>query len=294
MKKYLFIINPISGIGKQKKVEVILENKDKNWSFSYDIQYTQYPKHATEIAKKAIGKYDAIIAVGGDGSVNEVAKALIYTDIPLGIIPTGSGNGLARSLKIPQKISKALDIINNENVTVIDAAKMNKYVFFNVAGIGFDAHIGHVFSKLPHRGLNSYILAILQEFNRYKPQDYNIIINGEKRTVKAFLMSFANSSQFGNNAYISPSSKLNDGLIEICILKPFSIIHSGIIGMQLFLKKINNSENYNSQHVKEFFIENSNPVSVHYDGEPTTIDKDIKIAVLENALKVIVPESFKA
>ncbi|MCK4663925.1 MAG: diacylglycerol kinase family lipid kinase [Bacteroidales bacterium] len=287
--KILFIINPISGIGKQKSVEKnIKKYLDKN-KYQSEIIYTKYAKHAIEISSKAANNYKIIVAVGGDGSVNEVSRGLINSDTALAIIPAGSGNGLARHLKIPLKIIGAIKNINNGTCKEIDIIKLNEEFFVNVAGVGFDAHISHLFAEYGKRGRISYIKLINKEFINYQPQKYSIIIDEKEYIREAFLLSLANSSQFGNNAHISPMAKVDDGLIDLCILKKFPFYKTPDLAQKLFFKTIDKSKYIEIIKTKKLIIRNKELLKVHIDGEPITIKDDLNINVLQGALKVIVP-----
>ena len=213
-QRILFLINPISGIGKQKTVEKIIEKELNPDRIKYEIAYTQYRRHAHELSKEAVGKFDAVVAVGGDGTVNEVGSALINTDTALAIIPTGSGNGLARYLDIPIRVNKAMQVINEMTTKKIDSVLINDYVSLNVAGIGFDGHISHCFADLKSRGPLAYLRLINKEFIKYQSETYHITIEDKTYEVPAFLISFANSSQWGNNIQIAPGAKIDDGLID--------------------------------------------------------------------------------
>lgn len=226
-----FIVNPISGIGRQKVIEKLIDEQLDRTLFDYEIAYTKAAKHAIELSKDAaLRNIDIVVAVGGDGSVNETAKGLVNTNSALAIIPTGSGNGLARHLNIPLNLKKAMQVINKGKQTAIDSIQMNDETFVNVAGIGFDAHIGWEFAKFGKRGFSSYIKVITREFPKYKAQDFELIIDGNKVTKNAYLISFANGSQWGNNAYIAPTADISDGEMDIAILRDFKLMNGLSIG----------------------------------------------------------------
>jgi len=222
-KKIRFIVNPISGVGRQKIIEKLIDEQLNRTLFDYEIVYTKASKHATELAKEALANNcHIVVAVGGDGSVNEIAKGLVGSNTSIAIIPTGSGNGLARHLQIPLDLKKAMALINASKKTTIDTIQLNEETFVNVAGVGFDAHIGWEFAKFGKRGLLSYIKLILRELPKYKAQDFELIIDGKSIHQKAFLISFANGSQWGNNAHIAPLADAADGFMDIAILKNVS------------------------------------------------------------------------
>ena len=222
MKTIRFIINPVSGVGKQKGIEELIKTNLNHDIFDCEVSYTKAAKHATELAKEATEKnMDFVIAVGGDGTVNEVAKGLIHTNTTMGIIPMGSGNGLALHLNIPVEPIKAIQLINTCHVRKIDTCTANGIPFLNVSGIGFDSHIAHKFANAGTRGISTYLRLIISEWWNYSNRKYTLSYNNETLETEAIMISFANGTQFGNNFLISPNSLDNDGLLDICILKKF-------------------------------------------------------------------------
>jgi diacylglycerol kinase (ATP) len=289
-KKIRFIINPISGGKKKDNIEKIISAKIDHSCFNYDIKYTQYRFHAIEIAQNAIKEgFSIVVAIGGDGTVNEISKALINTEILFGIIPVGSGNGLARFLKIPLNIEKAINIINKGKSIKIDSIKINDDYFVNMAGVGFDALISHLFATSEKRGFTSYVRLILKEFYKYKPQTYQLIVDNKPLEIDAFLISFANSSQFGNNAHIAPTAEINDGLIDICILKKFSWWKSIILVILMYSKKLTRSKYYNVIKTHEVEITWPERLQMHIDGDPVAFDSIVKIKIVPDSLNIIVP-----
>ena len=290
MKKILFIINPVSGVGKQKLVEKSIKKYLDTSKFTYEVKYTKEAKHAIDISTEAAGKFDIITAVGGDGSVNEVSKGLVNTNSVLAIIPTGSGNGLARYLNIPLKMDKAIQLINLFNIKKIDTAEINNEKFVNVAGIGFDAHVSHIFANYGKRGPLPYVKIAAEEFPKYKAKKYKITIDGKTFYRKAFLISFANSSQFGNNAYISPDAKIDDGLIDVCIFKNFPIVESPRLAVMLFDKRLDKSKYMEIIKGREITIMHENPIIAHIDGEPVSFGNEVNVKIKPQSLNVIVSE----
>jgi len=240
-------------------------------------------------AKAAADQFDIVVAVGGDGSVNETAAGLIGTQTAMAIIPTGSGNGLARHLGIPLNLKKALEVINAGYETVIDSVQLNEHIFVNVAGIGFDAHIGWEFAKFGKRGFSSYLKIISREFPRYKAQDVELIIDGKSSIKKAFLISFANGSQWGNNAYIAPAADCRDGLIDIAILKDFNLLSAISIGYRLFKKTIHKSAALETIKAKEVIVRQPGTIA-HIDGEPIETGNELRIKVNPLSLRIIIPQ----
>ncbi len=289
-KEVLFIINPISGNNKRKNTRQLIENSIDKKKYKVTFKQTEYSKHATVIAKQAVDEdIDIIVAVGGDGTVNEVSKALINTNTSFAIVPSGSGNGLSRFLKIPLNTKKAVELINKGKLFKMDAIKINNDYFVNMAGVGFDAHISHLFANYGKRGFRSYLKLIVKEFFTYKLNKYKLKTNGETCDIQAFVISFANSSQFGNNAHIAPLAKINDGLIDICILKKFPAWKSLFITLLLYSKKLTKSKYYQIKKVRELEIINSEKLNAHIDGDPITFESNVKISIVPESLNIIIP-----
>jgi len=287
-KKICFIVNPISGIGKQKMVEKLVDAHLNHAVFDYSIVYTNAPKHAIVLAKQAsIDNFDIVVAVGGDGSVNEVASGLTGTATAMALLPTGSGNGLARHLHIPFDLVKAIELINNCKTTTIDTIHFNDHTFVNVAGIGFDAHIGWEFAKFGKRGFSSYIKIVLREFKKYRPQEYELIIEGKSVFKKAFLISFANGSQWGNNAHIAPTADISDGGMDIAILKNVTWWSGISVGYHLFNKKLHLTKHLEIIKTKEVTVKQKGTIA-HIDGEPIEIGTTVLIKVNPLSLRVVV------
>ncbi len=289
-RKIVFIINPISGVGKQKAIEKLIDNFLDKEQFDVKIEYTQRRGHATEIATDAVkNNFDIVVAVGGDGSVNEIGRGLVNTSVALGIIPAGSGNGLARHLGIPLDHSKAIKSLNTGKISTIDSMKINDNFCAGIAGVGLDAHIGWKFSEFGKRGLSSYIKVFLKEFFSYKKNEYSILIDGKNYKREAMLISLANSSQFGNNAYISPTADITDGLIDVCILKPFPKILTPYLAFLMFNKTITGSSYMEIIRGKNISIIQNND-QAHIDGEPLILGKTINAIINPLSLNVVVPE----
>jgi YegS/Rv2252/BmrU family lipid kinase len=288
-KRICFIVNPISGIGRQKVIEKLIDEQLDRTLYEYEIAYTKAAKHAIELAKEAAERnIDVVVAVGGDGSVNETTKGLVNSNTAMAIIPTGSGNGLARHLNIPLDLKKAMQVINRGKTTSIDTIKINDETFVNVAGIGFDAHIGWEFAKFGKRGFSSYVKVILREFPKYKAQDFELTIDGRTVIKNAYLISFANGSQWGNNASIAPTAHIADGIMDIAILKDFNLISGIAIGYRLFRKTLHLSSYLETIKAKQVIVKQPGIIA-HIDGEPIETGHELKIAVNPLSLKVIVP-----
>ncbi len=291
-KKIIFIINPRSGPRLNKKLPEIIDRNIDRKSIEIEVQYTQAKNHASILTREAVNQdYDAVIAVGGDGTINEVASELVFTQVTLGIIPAGSGNGLARELGIPISLEKAVQVINQQKTRIIDGGTANDQPFFCTAGLGFDAHIGKLFSQNTKRGFSEYLKTVLQEYFKYLPQTYEIAHDGKQRSVEAFAITIANARQYGNNAFIAPQAKINDGFLDLSILKPFPKRKIPEIVYQLFTKKLHLSPYYESYKVTEVQIGNEHADCYHSDGEYCIITKPLNIfKVVPQCIKVTVPK----
>jgi diacylglycerol kinase (ATP) len=282
-----FVVNPISGPQKKENmVDVISKNMSGKTPF--DILVWKDKNNFEEIRKQITsGKYTHVVAVGGDGTVNEVAKNIANTNIILGIIPRGSGNGLARSLDIPQNSIQAIKRIETGSVKTIDHGFINGKFFSCAAGIGFDAHICQLFAESKTRGLMSYVKISLMQFFSYRAKEYVIEINNETIKVKAFLIAFANAGQYGNNFYVAPEAKMDDGLLHVVILKPFNVFSALNLFVKVLVKKTHQSKNIvtlTAQHIK---IKNLGTEFIHFDGEPGVIENEIEVNINPQSLKVI-------
>ena len=289
-KKILFIINPISGIGKQTKVESVILQKLDFTIFEYSIKYTEYPHHAAIIAKEAAANgVDIVVAVGGDGSINDVATGILNSNTTMAVIPAGSGNGLARYFKIPLNISKAIEIINSCNITEIDTATINGKPFVSIAGIGFDALVAKKFANVKRRGFWSYFRISISEFLKYKAVEYTISINNKQIKRSSLLISFANSNQFGFNASISPKASVTDGYIDLCIVNKVPPAKAALIAPKLFLKNIDKSKHVEIYKVKEATVSCEIPENSHIDGDVNEKIKEAVIKIYPKSLKIIIP-----
>lgn len=283
MKKTLFIINPIAGVKKKKNIPELIKIHLDQHLFDVQIVFTEYAGHGKILAKEATKTHDIVVAVGGDGTINEIASSLIHSKTSLGIIPMGSGNGLARHLQIPLETVKAIQFLNLQKEQIIDTCTLNDNAFFCTAGVGFDGYIGDVFAKQNSRGFWTYLKCTIREFFAYTPKSYSF----ENKKITATLITVANANQFGNNVFISPFSDIQDGKFEICILKPFPMWSILGLGIKLFTKNINNSKYYDYTSRNEIIIDNPSNEFVHLDGEPIGQIKKIHIKNFPKSLQII-------
>ena len=289
-KRILFVINPISGVGKQKSVEKLIgERLDKN-RFSAEIAYTDAPGNATEISRKAAGEgVDIVVAVGGDGTVNEIASGLVGTSTALAIVPAGSGNGLARHLKIPMNLKSAIDVLDAGTVQKIDTATINGQLFVNVAGVGFDASVAKKFAASGKRGFSTYFRITASSYKDYKPKQYSLLIDGKLIKRRALLVSFANSSQFGNNTSIDPAASVNDGFIDVCIVGKVPEWKTIFLAPLLFLRRFDRTRYVEIIRAKEVILKRKKGKNIHLDGDPKIMGKELSIKINPLSLNVIVP-----
>ena len=288
-KSILFIVNPISGTMNKdlivKDIEALID-KDR---FTYRIERTAYGGHGAVLATMAAeNQVDIVVAIGGDGTVNEIARSLVNSDTALGIIPCGSGNGLARHLQIPLEYTKAIKLINDCHIHSLDYGKVNSRPFFCTCGVGFDAAVSYQFAASIRRGILSYIENMLKEILRFKPETYTIEDDSGKFSRKAFLITCANASQYGNNVYIAPEASMSDGLMDITIIEPFSAIEAPQLALQLVNGTLSSKGKIQMFRSKKLHITRSKNGVVHCDGDPFLAGKDITIEIFPHRLKAIV------
>ncbi|WP_231458740.1 MULTISPECIES: diacylglycerol kinase family protein [unclassified Pedobacter] len=286
----LFVINPISGGKAKSRIPALIDKYLDKEKFNANFRFTEFVGHATEIVEEAISKnFEVIVAAGGDGTINEVAAKVMQHQKILGVLPLGSGNGLARFLNIPQNLKDAILLLNELKIENIDSASFNNKCFFNIAGVGFDAHLSAAFSHDKKRGLAGYVKLAFKEVMNYKADVYQLNIDGVDYIRKAFAVSIANSSQYGNNVYISPNASVKDGLLDVCIIKPFPILKLPALSYVLYTGKAETSDLIEIIKGKNIKITRAAGGPVHVDGEPLQMGKEIEILVKPLSLKVIVP-----
>ncbi len=289
-RKLAFIINPVSGVlSKDRVINAIEDGLDKE-KYDFTIEYTKEAGHAVEICNQKIGGgIDVIVAVGGDGSVNEIARTLTDKPAALGIIPAGSGNGLAHHLKIPVNFRKAIDIINQGKTIKIDTGSINDLFFVSIAGIGFDGIVAREYAKNKRRGFLNYLRIVTEEYVNYRPRNYTILANGEKLKRKALFISFANSDQFGYGASIAPSASVDDGLLDVIIMKKPSIIELPLLASLLYWRKIDLSRQFEIIKAKELVVKTRRKRWVNIDGEAIKMKKILHVKIHPQSLNILIP-----
>lgn len=285
----VFIMNPISGTSSKAGIPEIIANTLDTNAFDYEIRLTEHAGHAFELATEAKNAgVDIVVAVGGDGTVNEVARAIVHSQTALGIVPCGSGNGLARHLILPMQIKKAIEMINQCEIHDLDYGIINGHPFFCTCGMGFDAFVSMKFAEAGKRGPMTYAENILKEGMKYEPETYDIIDENGTTQYKAFLISCANASQYGNNAYIAPQASMSDGLMDVIIMEPFDILEAPQISIEMFNKTLDKNSKIKTFRTKKLHIHRSKPGVIHYDGDPVMTGEDIDVEIKEKGIKIIV------
>ena len=294
-KRIVFVVNPISGTqGKKAILKWIDERLDRS-IYDYSIVKTEYAGHASQIAAAAVqDKVDIVVAIGGDGTINEIARSLVHTETALGIIPCGSGNGLARHLRIPMEPKAAIDILNQDYRLCIDYGKINNIPFFCTCGVGFDAFVSLKFADSGKRGLLTYLENMLHESLTYQPETYEI--ENEEGTVryKAWMIACGNASQYGNNAYIAPQASLTDGLMDVTIMEPFTVLDVPSLSFQLFNKTIDQNSRVKTMRAKKIKIHRQKDGVMHFDGDPLMAGKELEVEIIPSGLYVMASPKKKA
>ncbi len=288
-KKIIFVINLISGTSSKAGIPDIIDRELDKQKFDYEIVTTQYAGHATEIATQAKSDgTDIVVAIGGDGTVNEVARAIVHSDTALGIIPCGSGNGLARHLLLPMNVHKCIELINICEIRDLDYGIINGYPFFCTCGMGFDAFISQKFAEAGKRGPITYAENILREGLKYKPETYVLEDESGTHKYKAFLISCANASQYGNNAYIAPQASMSDGLLDVVIMEPFDVFEAPQVSIDMFNKTLDRNSKIKTFRCHKLHIHRNSPGLIHYDGDPVSTGEDIDVELQPKGIKIIV------
>lgn len=292
-KNICFIINPVSGTSNKKRIpekaEAIL---DPN-RFNIQIHKTEYAGHGYELARQAVVEgMDYVIAVGGDGTLNEVGRGLIHTNTAMGIIPLGSGNGLARDLHISTNIEKALEIINEEHVINMDYGKANGRIFFCTCGVGYDANVAHNISGKKRRGLNMYLREMVDTYFNSQPEEYEIIYPDGCIKNKLFLITCANTGQYGFGAYIAPHADVQDGLLAVAMLQPIKLYDVPRIAMQMFARNIDHNKKMTELLIPEVIIRRAKEGPMHLDGDSYMEGKEIRVEIVPKGLKILVSTKY--
>jgi len=289
-EKVCLIINPVSGTESKKNIPEEVAAAFDQKIYDVIIRITGYPDHATEIAREAVkSRFAYVLTAGGDGTVNEVAKVLVHSDTTLGIIPFGSGNGLARELGIPMESEKAIDIILKGNRRTIDYGVANEHIFFCTCGFGFDAFISDRFAEEKKRGPLGYVRNILESAVDFKSEEYELTYDEGTITERAFVLTCANASQYGNEAYIAPGASMDDGKMNVSILKPLHALEIPQTTLQLFTKNIDKNSKMTTLITQKLTIRRTRAGMMHVDGEPVETEKEIDVKIVPGGLRVFAP-----
>ncbi|MBD2752362.1 diacylglycerol/lipid kinase family protein [Spirosoma validum] len=284
----LAIVNPLSGTTSAQQKKVLQEafvRRAEALHYAPHVVQTTHPGHATEIAAEAVAQgVTRVLAIGGDGTINETAQALRRSSTALGIVPIGSGNGLARHLGIPLNPMQAIERALSGRPVVIDSGEINEHPFFCTAGLGFEAYVAHEFAKQSVRGLPTYVRTAFRAFWGYKPQRFRL--DGQEKEL--FSLTFANAGQFGNNAWMAPTANIADGRLEQCEIRPFPAQAAGMLTWRLFNKTLNQSAYWRGHSITKASVQTNGPLLIHVDGEPVTLaTNQVDVRVLPGSLLVL-------
>ena len=282
------LINPISGTRDKNGICDLTATRLQGAGIDLDIAHTQYKGHGAELARKAAEDgADIVVVAGGDGTVNEVASALLHTDTALGIIPCGSGNGLARSLGLPMDFEAAIDIIGRNMPCAVDCGVADGRPFFCTFGMGFDAVVTEKFASGERRGKMQYVRSALLEFINFTPDSYALEIDGEIYTEEALLIAVCNTPQYGNNAYIAPRASLTDGLLDVTVIRNSPVIQQAMAGIGLLSGQIDRNRYVDTFKAKDVKIIRLKDGPAQIDGEPLTLGRKVSIHCEPACLKVL-------
>lgn len=292
----LLIINPISGTHSKDGLENRVRERLSRSGIRLDVRVTEYAGHGFEIAKEAVASgYDSVIAAGGDGTVNEIASALAGSETALGILPFGSGNGLARHLYGSIDVDNAIEIIGRHHAELCDYGMANGRPFFCTFGLGFDAQVSNRFAELPSRGLATYLRSAFTEIISFQPQKYELISSEQSVCFEAAVVAVCNASQYGNNAYIAPKASIRDGLLDIIIIHSGHPLNYALAGVELFIGNLDKNLLIETMRLPDLTIRRA-PGVAHLDGEPCQMPEEIVVECKKNCLKLIIDpskQSFK-
>ena len=282
MKDAFFIINPISGKGLKDNIIAELEKQ----GFRYGL--TRYAGHAEKLARECAEPI--VFAVGGDGTVNEVGRGLLGSDKVLGILPCGSGDGLARCLGISHRITRAISLAENGRQLPLDVGYINGKPFFSVCGVGFDADVSKRFAESGRRGVITYIEEAYKLWRTFKPAQFSISIDGRQWSQEAVLITVGNSNQWGNDAKVAPYADCSDGVLDITVLDRFSSLELPDLAIRLMAGHCDSSSKVHCYKGNHIVISREKAGMAHFDGEWFEADKILDISILPSALKVFVPK----
>ncbi len=289
-KHIVFIVNPKSGVERQKEISHAIDVHLDSKQYTHEIRFTEYAKHGITLAREAAadGAY-AVVAVGGDGSVNDIVQGLLGSDTLLGIIPKGSGNGMARTMRIPLATEEAVKVISKGNIVAMDVGMANDQLFISNAGVAFDALISRKFARSEKRGLFVYSWLVIKYLWLYKTWNFNITIDGKSMQECAFMINVANGEQFGYNFRIAPMASYTDGLLDVVIIRKFPKLLGGLIALRAMTGTITKSPYVKHFTGKEITISHPDLQLMQTDGDAHACASSINFTILPGAQRVIVP-----
>ena len=290
--KALFLVNSRSGANRRRDVAALIAS---TCDWEHEIVPCESKEALDTLIRDATARgIRAVFAVGGDGTVHELAKRLIGTDLALGVVPTGSGNGFARHLGLPMDTRKAIRACCALRVETIDTATVNGTPFINMMGIGFDAWIADAFANAGTRGLITYIRVGLRGFARYKSEEYEVAIDGTATRHRAFVIAVANASQYGNNARIAPLASMQDRILDVTLIEHAPLLRVPLLAAQLFGGSLHRARGVLTMRGRSITIHRTSAGAAHLDGEPVTLPSSVTIDIVPRSLRVIVPDSARA
>lgn len=289
-RRIRFIINPRSGINPKRNLPDLVRPWLDNDRFDADFVFTEYAKHAVALTKAAVAeKIDIVAVAGGDGTVNEAAGQVTNSSATLAILPSGSGNGMARHLGMPLDLKKGIQVINACRTVTMDTFTVGPHFAIGTCGIGFDAHIAHLFSQSKTRGYATYVKLVLREFSKFPGRTMSFEVDGQLVEKNLFLLTMANSSQFGNNAVIAPFADVQDGLLDISMVSPFPAWKAPSLILRLMRNTLHQLKYFTGMTGKNIVVRNPGTRKIHIDGEPLEISGDFKVQMVPASLRIIVP-----
>lgn len=289
-KKLLVTVNPKSGTGNQSELPRLVNEVIDSLRFEVTLREVKAEGDAYRFGREAVEQsYYGLVAVGGDGTVNGAASAVINTDVALAVVPCGSGNGLGRHLNIPLNVKKALELINEDRIEAFDYCTVNDRPFFCTCGMGFDAQVAFDFSQAGKRGFATYLQKTFSVYATYKCDDYVISLDGETITEKAFVIALCNAAQYGNNSFIAPHASMQDGMIDVTVISPFKFYDAPFVGLSLFFKNIDKNSHVAIYRAKEVRIERMSEGPMHIDGDPVEMPKNLMIKCHHQGIRIFSP-----
>ena len=291
--KALFLVNARSGVKRRHGIEAMIAEGFRE--LVHEIVACQCKEDLDDLIARAEAEaFDAVIAVGGDGTVHEAAKRLVGRRIALGVVPTGSGNGFARHIGLPMNARASIRACHDARIVTIDTVRVNDTAYVGTMGVGVDAAIAHAFAGAGSRGLRTYVRVGIREIRRFEPEEIEIVIDGESIRRRAFLVAVANSAQYGNNVRIAPLASLQDGLVDVVIVDHVSLLGAAAMIPSLFRGTFHRRKGVTFRQGRHVEIRRAAAGQAHLDGEPVMLDASLVIDVVPQSLRVLLPDGVGA